>query len=61
MEQRHLINGLTTSKCLLLVLMRAGATQQIIQTLGGLQWGVLCLTHKGVIELFNKMSRQPRH
>ena len=31
-------------------------TQQIIQTLGGLQWGVLCLTHKGVIELFNKMS-----
>ena len=33
-------------------------TQQIIQTLGDLQRGVLCLTHKGVIELLNKMSNR---
>ena len=31
-------------------------TEQIIQTLGGLQWGVLCLTHKGVIKFLNKMT-----
>ena len=33
------------------------ATEQIIRTLGGLQWGVLCLTYKGVIELLNEMSK----
>ncbi len=34
------------------------ATQQIIQTLGGLQQGVLCLAHKGVIELLDEMTRK---
>ena len=34
------------------------ATEQIIQTLGGLGWGVLCLTHKGVVELLDKMSNR---
>ena len=32
------------------------ATQQIIQTLGGC-WGVGCLAHRGVIELFDEMTR----
>ena len=31
-------------------------TQQIIQTLGGLKFGVFRLTYKGVVELLNKMS-----
>ena len=31
-------------------------TEQIIQTLGGLQRGVLCLAHKGVIELLDEMT-----
>lgn len=31
-------------------------TEQIIQTLGGLQRGVLCLAYKGVIELLDKMT-----
>ena len=31
-------------------------TEQIIETLGGLQRGVLCLTHKGVIELLDEMT-----
>lgn len=31
-------------------------TEQVIQTLGGLQWGVFCLTYKGVVELLDKMS-----
>ena len=35
------------------------ATEQIIQTLGGLKWGVFCLTYKGVVELLNKMSKRP--
>ena len=34
------------------------ATQQIIQTLGGLM-GVGCLAHKGVIELLNGISKRP--
>lgn len=33
-------------------------TEQIIQTLGGLKWGVFCLTYKGVVELLNKMSNR---
>ena len=33
-------------------------TEQIIQTLGGLKWGILCLTYKGVVELLNKMSNR---
>ena len=33
------------------------ATQQIIQTLGSLGRGVLCLAHKGVIELLDEMTR----
>ena len=33
------------------------STEQIIQTLGGLKWGVLCLAHKGVIELLDEMTR----
>ena len=32
-------------------------TEQIIQTLGGLKWGVLCIAHKGVIELLDEMTR----
>ena len=32
-------------------------TEQIIETLGGLGWGVLCLTYKGVIDLLNEMSK----
>ena len=35
------------------------ATEQIIQTLGGLKWGVFCLAYKGVVELLNKMSKRP--
>ena len=31
-------------------------TEQIIQTLGGLQRGVLCIAHKGVIELLDEMT-----
>ena len=34
------------------------ATQQLIQTLGGI-FGVRSLAHKGVIELLNEMSRKP--
>ena len=34
------------------------ATQQIIQTLGGV-WGVGCLAHKGVIELLNRIAKRP--
>lgn len=34
------------------------ATQQIIQTLGGLR-GVSCLAHKGIVELLNEMSKHP--
>ena len=33
------------------------ATEQIIQALGGLKWGILCLTYKGVIDLLNEMSK----
>ena len=33
------------------------ATEQIIQTLGGLKWGVLCLAHEGVIKLLDEMTR----
>ena len=33
------------------------ATEQIIQALGGLKWGILCLTYKGVIDLLNDMSK----
>ena len=33
------------------------ATEQIIQALGGLKWGILCLTYKGVIGLLNEMSK----
>lgn len=33
------------------------ATEQIIRTLGGLKWGVLCLAYKGVIELLEEMTR----
>ena len=48
MEQRRLINGLTKSECLLLLISDAGrATQQIIETLEGCL-GVSCLAHKGV-------------
>ena len=32
------------------------ATEQIIQALGGLKWGVLCLAYKGIIQLLNEMS-----
>lgn len=32
-------------------------TEQIIQTLGGLGWGVLCLAYKGIIELLDEMSK----
>jgi hypothetical protein len=32
------------------------ATEQIIQILGDLKWGVLCLAYKGVIDLLNEMS-----
>ena len=40
------------------ILSDAGkATEQIIQALGGLGWGVLCLTYKGIIELLNEMSK----
>ena len=31
-------------------------TEQIIQTLGDLQWGVLCLAHRGVIKFLDKMT-----
>ena len=34
-------------------------TEQIIQTLGSLKWGVLCLAHKEIVELLNGMSRRP--
>ena len=33
------------------------ATEQIIQALGGLKQGVLCLANKGVIELLNEMAK----
>ena len=40
------------------ILSDAGkATEQIIQALGGLKWGILCLTYKGVIDLLNDMSK----
>ena len=40
------------------ILSDAGkATEQIIQALGGLKWGILCLTYKGVIDLLNEMSK----
>ena len=33
------------------------ATEQIIRILGGLKWGIFCLTYKGVIDLLNDMSK----
>ena len=64
-ERWSLVDGTTafnqwlTAKQVPAIRSDAGrATQQIIQTLGGLQQGVLCLAHKGVIELLDEMARK---
>ena len=63
-ELWNLVNGTTafnqwlTAHQVPAILSDAGkATEQIIQALGGLGWGVLCLTYKGIIELLNEMSK----
>ena len=63
-ELWNLVDGTTafnqwlTAKQVPAILSDAGkATEQIIQALGGLGWGVLCLTYKGIIELLNEMSK----
>ena len=63
-ELWNLVNGTTafnqwlTAHQVPAILSDAGkAIEQIIQALGGLKWGILCLTYKGVIDLLNEMSK----
>ena len=63
-ELWNLVDGTTafnqwlTSRHVPAILSDAGkATEQIIQALGGLKRGILCLTYKGVIDLLNEMSK----
>ena len=62
-ELWHLVNGTPAfnqwfkANRVLAIRSDAGrATEQIIQALGGLKWGVLCLAYKGIIQLLNEMS-----
>ena len=64
-ELWNLVNGATafnqwlTANQVSTIRSDAGSTtEQIVQTLGGLGWGVFCLTYKGVVELLNKMSNR---